>query len=352
MSGLRSAVHVLGAGSMGSLLAHELVTAYPELQVTMLLKNKHRLNEFIYQNRQLTVVRQHDENIVTSKSQVLAETLPFGSRHIDNLIIATKTYATGPALEPFLPNLSENSNILFLQNGMGVTDSLTKTFWPKNNKRPNILHGISTHGAYKALKNEVHHVGLGGISIAKLPVGNSGTEIPEFIRLLTGIPALNAEVIPDKQFLLVQIEKLVINACINPTTTIYDCLNGDLLYGHKISTLFRKIISEAIPVLRKEYTVLLEIPEAGTWLGQDRLLNRVFEVCQMTAKNSSSMREDVKHGNITEIDSINGYIAQLGHVHRLGTPVNRLLVSMIKDKHRINQSVDQANTESIIIDDL
>lgn len=349
MSAKNAAVHVLGAGAMGSLVAHELVSTYPEIQVTLLLRNKKRLRDFLQRNREITMVRQQDENEVISKSQVMAKTANSTHLHIDNLVISTKTYGVRAALEPYVANLTAKSNILFLQNGMGVTDQVCKQFWSDVHERPRLFQAISTHGAYKSLMNQVHHVGLGSISIAKLPGGSSSDdEIPDFIKMLTGIPILNAEVIPYEQFILVQIEKLIINACINPTTAIFDCLNGDLLYGSKMTSLFKKIITESVPVLKKEFPILKTIPEAGAFLAKERLLNKVFEVCQLTAKNSSSMREDIKHGNITEIDSINGYITKLAEKHKMGCSANRLLLTMVKDKHSINHSIDQIGTESII----
>jgi 2-dehydropantoate 2-reductase len=43
-----------------------------------------------------------------------------GNAPISHLIVATKTYATAAALAPIKHRLSKDSNILFLQNGMGM----------------------------------------------------------------------------------------------------------------------------------------------------------------------------------------------------------------------------------------
>ena len=44
-------------------------------------------------------------------------------------------------------------------------------------------------------------------------------------------------------------------------------------------------------------------------LNTNRLLKSVVDVCKITAKNSSSMRQDVRNLRNTEIQNLNGYIS-------------------------------------------
>lgn len=347
-------IYVLGAGSMGSLVAHELKTMHPNIAQTILLfKNQQRYNGFIAKDSQLTISRQNGDNIHTSQSQMPSWAQPptlkgGGYAPIDNLIISTKVYQTEAAIKPYISNITPKSNILFLQNGMGMVERLTENLWPNADLRPNLFQAISTHGAYMSLPHVIHHVGLGKLSISNIPktkTYNPNLEMPDFIKLLVETPNLNTEYVPYDSLILIQMEKLIVNACINPMTAILDCLNGDLLYGSKIITLFKRIICESVDCFKKEYTILLQIPEANSFLSDDRLLNSVLEVCKLTSKNSSSMREDVKNLRHTEIDWINGFIIRLGQKHEISTPVNALLSSMVKNKLSINKSIDDASTE-------
>lgn len=354
-------VYVLGAGSMGSLVAHEMASKYPNvLQMILLFKTQGRLNNFVKNNSELAVIKPRGQNIFTSTSQLAAGRFPPRLRDgqpapINNLIISTKTYQTKAALERYIPNLSSSSNILILQNGMGMAQHLTETFWPNESNRPNILQAISTHGAYKTAPNVIHHVGQGKLTIAQIPrkldiqkPESKESELPEFIKLLLQTEELNARYLPYNTFLLVQMEKLIVNACINPLTAILDCFNGDLLYGTKIVPIMKRVINEAVQVFKAEYKILQNIPETNSFLNDDRLLNTVFEICKSTSQNSSSMREDVKSLNNTEIDWINGYIVGLGYQHKIPTPTNKMISSMVKNKLSIDRSLESTATNRVL----
>ncbi len=53
-------------------------------------------------------------------------------------------------------------------------------------------------------------------------------------------------------------------------------------------------------------------------------------VAHLTARNRSSMLQDVQRGVRTEIDAINGAVVRAGEALAVSTPVNRFLVEMVK----------------------
>ena len=352
MNGVQK-VYVLGAGAMGSLVANEMATLHGSLvDMILLLKTKRRLDEFRNANSRILVSRRSGLESISSISEINADyrspTKASGQpMYIQNLILSTKTHNTVPALQKYVPNLDSKSNILILQNGMGMKEKLVETFWPDEQYRPNMFQAISTHGAYKSSPNEIHHVGMGRISIARIPrllrpeVDTSEADsTPQFIRMLLACETLRAEYVLYDSLLLRQIEKLIVNACINPLTALFDCPNGDLFYGVKTVPLMKKIINEAVRVFKGEFDVFDKVPEANSQLNSHQLLDTVLAICELTAQNSSSMREDVRNLNTTEIDWINGYIDSLGYKHGIPTPVNKLFVSMIKNKLSIEKTLD------------
>jgi 2-dehydropantoate 2-reductase len=52
------------------------------------------------------------------------------------------------------------------------------------------------------------------------------------------------------ELLQAQLEKLAINAIINPLTVILDCLNGELFHSVATRMLIRALISEVSAVIR------------------------------------------------------------------------------------------------------
>lgn len=345
---------------MGTLVAHELARSFPhEIQPTLLLRNKSRLDDFLSNNSHITVVKSRNGDISTTRSQILADNRPPMTSDqkpsiISNMILSTKTYQTEAALEPYVSHLTPESNIIILQNGMGMARHLCETFWPNSFNRPNIYQAISTHGAYKTAPNVVHHASDGSLKISSLKEeinpnrNNSNLEEPKLINSILNTMTLNASYVPYNTFTLLQMEKLIINACINPLTAILDCLNGDLLYGERIANLMKRVISEAVSVLKAEYEVLKTIPEAEAFLNESRLLNSVIEICKSTSENSSSMREDLKHLNHTEISWINGFIVRLGREHHIHTPTNNTLISLVENKLSIDKAIEERASQVVL----
>lgn len=370
--------YVLGAGAIGTLVAHELAlnaratqTALPKL----LLKSKSRLDAYKEQDSKTTVLRTSKEGTTKTQCIIDAISLPPVNENgspvpITQMIVATKAYATKRALAPYVPQMGIHTDLVILQNGMGMAASLMNAFWPDVNKAPRIFQAVTTHGAYKATLTEIHHVGLGSMHIAEFPssVGSDGTVHyrgpsnnhidNEMDHKMTDSPLVNsiiqcenlqAKCLPYNQFLLRQMEKFVVNVCVNPLTALLDCLNGDLLYGTMTTQIMERVIKETVACFWAEYPELVKIPEAYTALERKRLLSLVLDVCKLTAQNSSSMREDVRSLSQTEIESLNGYVVRLGYKHRIGTQTNRILQTMVRDKMQIEQEKERALMRDVFL---
>lgn len=344
-------VHVLGVGSMGGLFAHELASCFPEIIPTLLFKNRRTLDWYNDHGSQMTIVRANGPNVYNKSQKLNATLLQYldEKKTIDNLVVSTKLHATEKALEPYIPLLNGNSNILLLQNGMGMTSSLVEKFWPQSKNTPNFFQAVTTHGAYKTSINEIHHASQGSMTISQIPIENQPLRpVPKFIEYITKTESLNAKTVPYEQFLLIQMEKLVVNACINPLTAILDCFNGDLLYGSDVVYIMRKVVRESILVFFEEFPILKSIPESGVVLSEERLLESVLRICKLTSQNSSSMREDMRNLRLTEVDWINGYINRLGKKHSIPTPENKILKDLVQSKSSITTALDR-NAANLVI---
>lgn len=328
-------VHILGAGAIGLLVAHEL--ALVNARPTLLLRNKLRLDSFLALGSKLTVVRLPETgNSVPSTTHVAATTAPppnaqFG---IENLVLATKTYASVEALRPYVPHLHQNSNLLVLQNGMGTVEALREQYWAKS-PAPHIYTAVTTHGAYKN-DDTVHHVGIGHMTVAL----ELDARPCAMVQLLLD-SRLNAAYVPHAELLLAQMEKLVVNACLNPLTAVMDCYNGELLYGQRVVNVMKRIVRECVDVFHAEYGTQ-QMALANVVLELLRLLAVVLDVCQKTSRNSSSMREDVRQLRNTEIGWINGHVVRLGIKHKVATPANKMMVALVEDKLAIERGREAA----------
>lgn len=343
-------VHILGAGAMGSLVAHELALG-TRLTPTLLLRNSARVDAYNQAGRAISVLRKNGGEVSASRVGIPALCRPpmdshGNPQHIDHLVVATKAHAVTKALKPYVKHLLAASTVVLLQNGMGVAAEVQATLWPQKTDMPVFFQAISTHGAFKLTPTVVNHVGLGALTMARLPLAEPGSGSapgPDSHVLSCSADSstlaqalvessLNVSCVPYQPFLLRQMEKLVANACINPLSAVFDCLNGDLLLAPKTLPLMKRVVRECVDCFRAEYPELVHIPDASTYLDKDRLLAAVLDLCRVTGSNSSSMREDLRRLHRTEIDWINGYVVRLGYAHRIPTPTNRMLMELVQSK--------------------
>ncbi|KAI5964334.1 PAN5 [Candida pseudojiufengensis] len=232
-------VHILGAGAIGSLLAHDLKQQYNDQvsPILLLRPNKKILPSSSPQPLQNNTTNIKLTRIFESEQEVSSFDIEYAkpnnfekpgkNEKIENLIITTKSYQTESAIKPYIHNITSSSNIFIVQNGMGMKQNLINRFWSSDKSIPSIFEGITTHGVFIDEKNIVNHASQG-----KLLVSNSfeeGKELPRLIKLILEISNLNSSFLDYDKFLLYQIEKLIINCCINPITGLYNVRNGDLL---------------------------------------------------------------------------------------------------------------------------
>ncbi|KAH6677219.1 ketopantoate reductase PanE/ApbA C terminal-domain-containing protein [Halenospora varia] len=308
-------IHILGLGNLGRLYAHALATLPSPPPITLLLHRPSLSIEWINSGKKITLAI--PTGIQTSSNydiEVLSSDSP-PEEPIYSLIIATKAINTLEALEKVKHRLGAESTILFTQNGMGTTEEVTSKLFPDPETRPTYQSAITSHGVYSVSPFYSVFAGQADISIGLSP-GQDFKKInvaqSEYLsNLVTSSKMLNASPVDTQELLVRQLEKLVVNAVINPLTVIFNCKNGivfsDWEFLYNTHELAHYLVNEA-------EEVILSLPEFQNASESEKrrfstkaLLKRVEDVAAKTAENTSSMLQDVQAGRKTEIGYINGY---------------------------------------------
>lgn len=111
--------------------------------------------------------------------------------------------------------------------------------------------------------------------------------------------------------------KLVVNSAINPLTALFQIPNGKLLESPPAHEMMAALARETAQVAAMQ----------GIGLPFDDPVAVVEQVARRTAGNFSSMYQDVLRGAPTEIDAINGAVAQLGGDF---APLNRAMWQLVR----------------------
>ncbi len=215
-----------------------------------------------------------------AKYTVFPHALPLDGASLqdDYILVAVKQYQ----LPSVLSHLHRASGkLIFLQNGMAHL-SMLQDFDQAT------AVGIVEHGAKKENDTTVVHTGAG---ITRLGI-ISGHE-----DMFQSLFSLFTEVFPlviEKNWKEIVVNKLVINACVNPLTALYRVKNGEMLKNEHFNQVMKSVCKEVLCILGES-----NLEEH--WI-------RVCHVCEKTADNQSSMLTDVIHHRQTEVDAILGYI--------------------------------------------
>jgi len=226
-----------------------------------------------------------------------------GSRFALVLVKAWQTERAAHQLRSCLP---ENGIALTLQNGLG-NDTVLAGILGLNR----VVQGVTTLGATLV---EPGLVCLGGEGLVSF---ESHPHLSQLIKMFRqgGFVVNTIDTLQSLKW-----GKLVISSAINPLTALLHVNNGELLESSFSRTLMKEIADETA-LVAKTMSVVLPFPDPA---------RAVEDVANQTAKNQSSMLQDVLRGTPTEIDAINGAIIHLAKQNNLEVPVNRTVWSLVK----------------------
>ncbi|KAF3135522.1 hypothetical protein TWF569_009865 [Orbilia oligospora] len=346
-------IHILGSGNIGCLVAHSLRSLANPPPVTLLLHKAEVQQAFRKCSNRIRVERNRIASLVGGFQHEVTDRAMFetwasaSAKPIQNLIVTTKAHQTIPALESIRDRLSPESTIMLLQNGMGVLEEVNSTIFPDAKTRPNMVIGITSHGAHTIRPFNVIHAGYGKIDMSvvprePLPKGESYSiatptilsfpqETRPFIETLLECHDLSYGITSYPEILAVQLEKLAVNAVINPLSVMFNCYNGQLVYNFPVSRMLRLILFEVAKVIAA-MPELDNIPSRDIRFSPERLERVVIGTAKKTSVNISSMLQDVRSGKNTEVEYINGYLVKKGAELGIPCAVNFMLREMVKAK--------------------
>lgn len=196
--------------------------------------------------------------------------------------------------------------VVSLQNGIGNEEILSKYLG-------RVLGGVTTYASNLIDYGWIEFAGVGETFIGSMD-GKIGEDVLKVVEVLKecGINAEAVEDIVKRKWI-----KTVINSVINPITAILRVRNGTIMEIEELWELALAVLREGEEVLRA--------------MGIDVELEGVLrDVVTKTAKNKSSMLQDVERGKRTEIEFINGAIVRKAKELGIDTPYNRALLLLVK----------------------
>lgn len=248
-----------------------------------------------------------------------------------------------------------------MQNGvLGTYSLLTEYFLNKFQQNkislPRILTGTTSNGSYRISPLNIVHAGKGTTFIGE-PQGDYSKlyheQCPDsnldFLQIIkkrfSPLHELDVTVYTEAQDYTTKLlpllqTKLIVNACLNPLTALFECLNGWIVdsielenqtlknmdcQSHPCSTMIKEICQEAAWVLVEDdnennnycNSFDFDLPISYHHLSEKAKLQaelwekNVIDVGKKTCLNRNSMLQDIDAKRaVTEIEFLNGYLVK------------------------------------------
>ena len=238
--------------------------------------------------------------------QVRATDDPGEVQDVKHAIVLVKSWQTKRVAEKLKGILAPDGMVLTLQNGLGNRETLARDLGAGR-----VALGVTTTGATLLGPGLVK---VGGEGIISLEQNQALGPLEAALRSSN----FNLQIVNDARSLMWG--KLIINAAINPLTALLQVPNGELLSHSWTRKAMSALAREAAAVAQAEQ---ISLPFSNP-------IEAVEEVARKTAKNLSSMFQDVRRGAPTEIDAICGAVTRRGEAHGIATPYNRSCWQLVK----------------------
>lgn len=375
----RRRIYVLGVGNIGRLYASFLAKSNPRPPITLVVHRRDLLELWREQPGIELVRNGKPERNAYFDIEWWTETKPAqgplrepaNGTGIRNLIVATKAADALPQVDRLRRYLNSESTVAFTQNGMcklwpPLGEAYVSARFP-GGAGPKWLacvttHGVTSLGPFRSVHASPANVLVGTVMGDTRSGSGSGSDY--LAEQIVGAPGLAARRVATRELWVAQLEKLVVNAVINPLTAVLRCKNGEIFVERDdgLADAMDMLLEEASRTLR----ALVRDPSSDAMLGDEgtasapateeslravreelierfsfeRLKAMVYGVGAKVAENTSSMLQDVRAGKKTEIEDFNGWFVEtakyLGDEH--GLPAHEKLISLVAEEKTLTRS--------------
>ena len=231
------------------------------------------------------------------------------------VLVCVKSPDTRAAAAALKPHLREDAVVVSLQNGVANADAIAAVLDQV------VLAAVVWVGAYMEGPGVVRHTGRGDLVLGVTRACASRTDATLRAREVAAMfesAGVVCQVSDDVEAALWQ--KLAINCAFNAVSALGRARYGRMAREPAIRDLLEAAVLEALAVARA----------SGIDLDEGEMLASLWRTAEAMATQYSSTAQDILRGKPTEIDMLNGYVAQRGRELGVATPVNNALHALVR----------------------
>ncbi|HEY1866495.1 MAG TPA: 2-dehydropantoate 2-reductase [Candidatus Acidoferrales bacterium] len=229
----------------------------------------------------------------------------------DYVFICVKLWDTESAARAVAPIVGSETAVISFQNGVQKEDTLRRVFGEKR-----VMGGLGYIGSSIARPGVIRHIG----TMQKLAFGEfEGGTSERGAALLDACRrgGIDAELLSDVRRALW--EKFVFIVGLSAATTSMRATIGPIRSNPASRAFLLDVMREVVAVGRAH----------GVGLAEDYAEQRLTFCDGLSAEMTSSMHNDLQHGNRLELDWLSGGVVELGKAVGVPTPTNRAVAGIL-----------------------
>ena len=220
------------------------------------------------------------------------------------VLFCVKSTDTESAAAAIKPHLAPGALVLSLQNGVENADRL-RSLLPQE-----VAAAVVYIGTEMAGPGHVKHHGRGELVIEP---SNASDDVARMF-IAAGVPTDISDNVRGELW-----AKLILNCAYNALSAITQLPYGRLVKGAGITAVMRDIVDECVAVANADDVTIAGDVDAA-----------IRKIAETVPGQYSSTAQDLARGKLSEIDHLNGLIVRRGEALGVATPVNRLLLAVVK----------------------
>ncbi len=233
----------------------------------------------------------------------------------DLVLVCVKSPDTGAAARSLAPHLAADAVVASLQNGVDNAERLRAVL-----TQP-VLAAVVYVGAYMDGPGVVRHTGRGDLVLGASRADATRPGIASRLAAVAALFEAAGIACPRSDDIDAALwTKLVINCAFNAVSALGRARYGRMAQEPGIRALMEGTVRESVAVARA----------AGVALDERKLVDAVWGVADALAQQYSSTAQDILRGKRTEIDALNGFVAERGAALGVDTPINRTLHALVR----------------------
>jgi 2-dehydropantoate 2-reductase len=236
--------------------------------------------------------------------RVHTSTEPQAVRGAELVLFSVKSQDTESAGKALAAHVAREAAIVSMQNGVDNAERLAAVLGRE------VIPGVVYVAVEMAGPGHVRHHGRSELAIGRAPASEA---IAAAFRA-AGVPVEISENVTGVLW-----AKLIVNCAYNALSAIAQLPYGRLVAGAGIPVVMRDIVDECLAVARA----------AGIEVEGD--MHKAAErIAQTMPGQYSSTAQDLARGKKTEIEHLNGVVVRKGEALGVPTPMNRVLLALVK----------------------